>query len=220
MTPARTRHFRYWSPWLLPFAALWIAGIYAIVPDAGGLIARNWIFIPIGVAGAVVGNISAVGGGIVFIPCLIFIFHLPPVAALKIALATQSLGMTSGAVGWLQKNAVPLHALKIAVPGLLAGSTVSSLVFTPNALLVKLLFGPVSILLGVLTLVFSRTAKTAKGRTDIPAEARRPLFFAAVLGGLLTGWVAVGEGEVVAALLMLAYGVLKRPPALAWAWCC
>jgi uncharacterized protein len=207
MTPARARHFRYWSPWLLLFAAVWIAGFLAIAPDAGGLIARNWVFIPIGMAGAVLGNISAVGGGIVFIPCIIFIFHLPPVVALKISLATQSWGMTSGAIGWLQKNAVPLHALRIAVPGLLIGSTLSSLVFAPNALLVKLLFGPVSIWLGVLTLLLSRKTRTAVGRTDIPPAARLPLFAAAVLGGLITGWVAIGEGEVVAALLMLAYGV-------------
>jgi len=117
--------------------------------------------------------------------------------------------MTSGAIGWLQKKAVPLRALKIAVPGLLIGSTVSSFVLHPSALLVKLLFGPVSILLGVLTLVLSARDKTARGRADIPAEARWRLFFVAVLGGLITGWVAIGEGEAVAALLMLG---LKRPP--------
>ncbi len=207
MTPAHTRHFRYWSPWLLLFVILWVICLFAFAPDPGGLIAKNWIFIPIGVAGAILGNISAVGGGIVFIPIIVFIYHLSPVAALKVSLGTQSIGMTSGAIGWLQKKAVPLHALKIAVPGLLIGSTLSSLVFTPNALLIKALFGPVSIMLGVLTLVLSRKAKTAKGRTDIPAEARWPLFLGAILGGLLTGWVAVGEGEIVAALLMLVYGV-------------
>ena len=67
--------------------------------------------------------------------------------------------MTSGAIGWLQKGAVPLRALKIAVPGLLIGSTISSFAIHPSALLVKLLFGPVSILLGVLTLVPSARDK-------------------------------------------------------------
>ncbi len=153
------------------------------------------------------GNISAVGGGIVFIPVIMFIFHLPPVTALKIALASQSWGMTSGAIGWIQKKVVPLRALRIAIPGLLIGSTISSLVIHPSALLVKLLFGPVSILLGVLTIVLSLRAATAPGKTDIPSEATIPLFLIAIVGGLITGWVAIGEGEVVAALLMLAYGV-------------
>ena len=204
---AHRRHFRYWSPWLPLFAAAWLTALFLLADDPAGLIARNWVFIPIGVAGAILGNISAIGGGIVFIPCVIFIFHLPPVTALKVALATQSWGMTSGAVGWLQKKAVPLNALKAAVPGLLIGSTVSSLIIHPNALLVKLLFGPVSILLGLLTLILMRKARPAKGRADVPPGARWPLFFAAVFGGLITGWVAIGEGEVVAAVLMLAYGV-------------
>ncbi len=207
VSSAHKHQFRYWSPWLSLFLALWIAGLCAISPDAAGLVAKNWVFVPIGVAGAILGNISAVGGGIVFIPCVIFIFHLPPVVALKVALATQSWGMTSGAIGWLQKKAVPLQAIKIAVPGLLIGSTISTFAITPSALLVKLLFGPVSIVLGVLTLALSRRARTSGGRADIPARAKLPLFFAAVLGGLITGWVAIGEGEVVAALLMVAYGV-------------
>ncbi|MGA7711582.1 MAG: sulfite exporter TauE/SafE family protein [Rhizomicrobium sp.] len=204
---AQERHFRYWSPWLLLFAAVWLIGLFTLAHDPIVLLERNWVFIPVGFGGAVLGNISAVGGGIVFIPVIIFIFHLPPVTALKIALASQSWGMTSGAVGWIQKKVVPLRALRIAIPGLLIGSTISSLVIHPSALLVKLLFGPVSILLGVLTIVLSRRAATATGKTDIPSEATIPLFLIAIVGGLITGWVAIGEGEVVAALLMLAYGV-------------
>ena len=205
--PAEPHHFRYWSPWLGAFAALWLAGILGLAHDPVGLIERNWVFIPVGFGGALLGNISAVGGGIVFIPVVIFAFHLPPVTALKVALASQSWGMTSGALGWLQKKVVPLRALRIAVPGLLIGSTISSLVIHPSALLVKVLFGPVSILLGVLTLVLSRRAERTAGKADIPNEATVPLFLIAVIGGLITGWVAIGEGEVVAALLMLAYGV-------------
>jgi uncharacterized membrane protein YfcA len=199
--------FRYWSPWLALFAAVWVAGLIALARDPLGLIAHNWIYIPVGFGGAVLGNISAVGGGIVFIPVMMLVFRLEPVVALKVAIASQSWGMTSGAVGWLQKKVVPLNALRITVPGLLIGSTISSLVIHPSALLVKLLFGPVSIVLGVLTIVLSRRAAHAAGRPDIPSEAAWPLFAIAIVGGMLTGWVAIGEGEVVAALLMLAYGV-------------
>ncbi len=142
------RHFRYWSPWLLLFAAVWLVGYCSVAQDPVALFEKNWVFIPVGFCGAVLGNISAVGGGIVFIPVIMFVFHFPPVTALKIALASQSWGMTSGAIGWLQKRVVPLRALKFTVPGLLIGSSISSLVIHPSALLVKLLFGPVSILLG------------------------------------------------------------------------
>jgi hypothetical protein len=94
--------------------------------------------IPVGFCGALRGDISAVGGGIVFIPVIILLFHIPPVAALKIALSSQSFGMSSGAVGRIQKGVVPLSALKVTGPGLLIGSLLSSIVFHPSALLVKL----------------------------------------------------------------------------------
>jgi uncharacterized membrane protein YfcA len=178
-----------------------------LVADPIALFRKNWMFIPLGFCGAILGNISAVGGGIVFIPAIIFLFQLPAVTALKIALASQSWGMTSGAVGWMQKRVVPLRALKLTVPGLLLGSTVSSLVIHPSALLVKLLFGPVSILLGVLTIVLSKRAAKANASSVIPANAALPLVAIAFIGGLITGWIAIGEGELVAALLMLFYGV-------------
>ena len=201
------RHFQYWSPWLLVFAAIWLIGYFSLAHDPVALFERNWVFIPVGFCGAVLGNISAVGGGIVFIPVIMFAFHLPPVTALKIALASQSWGMTSGAIGWIQKKVVPMHALKLTVPGLLTGSCISSLVIHPSALLVKLFFGPVSILLGVLTIVLSQRAARSVPRAEIPSNAAFPLFIVSLIGGLITGWIAIGEGELVAALLMLVYGV-------------
>jgi uncharacterized membrane protein YfcA len=200
-------HFRYWSWWLLLFASVWTAGYFSLAHDPVALFRQNWVFIPVGFCGAILGNISAVGGGIVFIPVIIFLFHLPPVTALKIALASQSFGMTSGAIGWIQKRVVPLRALKLTVPGLLIGSAISSLVIHPSALLVKLLFGPVSILLGVLTIVLSRKSAKTAVVMEIPANAAVPLFLISFIGGLITGWIAIGEGELVAALLMLVYGV-------------
>ena len=138
---------------------------------------------------------------------MIFLFHTPPVSALKIALASQSFGMTSGAIGWMQKKVVPLRALKLTVPGLLAGSTISTLVVHPSAILVKGLFGPVSIFLGVMTLILSRRNSSRPPSWELPKQAAIPVIGASLIGGLITGWVAIGEGEIVAALLMLVYGM-------------
>jgi uncharacterized protein len=201
------RHFRYWSPWLVLFALAWAAVYFSVAPDPVPLLRKNAVFCLVGFGGAFLGNISAVGGGIVFIPVMIFVFHLPPVTALKIAIASQAFGMTSGAIGWIQKKVVPLQALKLTVPALLIGSTISSLVIHPSALLVKSLFGPVSILLGVLTIVLSRKQAMTNNRPTIPRKAAIPLILISLIGGLVTGWIAIGEGELVAALLMLAYGV-------------
>ncbi|HTI98714.1 MAG TPA: sulfite exporter TauE/SafE family protein [Dongiaceae bacterium] len=205
--PEAERHFRYWSWWLVLLLGAWGVGLGTCFPEPLELFRKHWIYIPVGFCGAFLGNISAVGGGIVFIPVFMFVFHLPPVTALKIALASQSCGMTSGAIGWIQKRVVPLRALLLTVPGLLTGSALSSLVFHPSALLVKLLFGPFSILLGILTLVLARRAARNGEVDEIPASARVPLAVISFVGGLITGWIAIGEGELIAALLMLAYGV-------------
>lgn len=197
---------RYWTWWLPVFVALWLAAVFTLAPHPVALIESNWVFIIVGFFAAVLGNISAIGGGIVFIPVMIFVFHLPPVVALKVAIASQCFGMTSGAIGWIQKKVVPFKALAYTVPGLLIGSTISSLVIHPNALLVKLMFGPVSIALGGITLILAGRAMASTSR-EVPKHAMIPVFLASLVGGLITGWVAIGEGELVAALLMLAYGM-------------
>ena len=126
------RNFRYWSWWLALYVAAWGMVYWTVTPEPAALFRRNAVFIVVGFFGAVLGNISAVGGGIVFIPVLIFLFQLDAVDALKIALCSQAFGMTSGAIGWMQKKVVPVNALKWTVPGLLLGSGVGSLVIHPS----------------------------------------------------------------------------------------
>jgi len=45
-----------------------------------------------------------------------------------------------------------------------------------------------------------------------------PLVICSLIGGLITGWIAIGEGEIVAALLMLFYRV-NVATCIGWAWC-
>jgi uncharacterized membrane protein YfcA len=203
-TPSRP--MLYWSWWLPLFGLAWLAFFFSAFPQPLTLFQQNWALIFVGIAGAFIGNITAVGGGLVFVPAMIFVYHLPPVVALKIAIATQSFGMTSGAIGWLRRGVVSLDALKFTIPGLLIGSTISSLVIHPNALLVKGLFGPVSILIGLITL-FLHQRHRHNEKHSIPDSAKIPLFIVSLIGGLITGWVAIGEGEVIAAFLMLAYKI-------------
>ena len=151
---------------------------------------------------AVVANATAIGGGLFFIPILVFGYGLPAVVALKLSIAGQAFGMTSGALGWLRRGVVPRQALLACVLPLLVGASVSSLLVHPSPALVKGLFGPVSIALGALALwLLDPPAE----REAVPAEALLPLRAVAFVGGLLSGWVAIGAGELVAAFLMLVH---------------
>lgn len=184
--------------------AVWVGVLFTCFDQPLALLQRHWVLILVGVAGAVIGNATAIGGGLVFIPFLTLAYQVEPVQSLKLALATQSVGMTSGAIAWVRRGVVPLGLLRIALPAMLVGAAISSLLIRPSPLLVKGLFGPVSILVGALALI---QPSRAEGADSLPESAHWPLRGIAFLGGLVTGWVAIGEGEVVAALLMLRYGL-------------
>lgn len=204
VSPVSTNRLKYWSWWLPLFAAGWVVVLYTAFPQPTDLFQRHWPLILVGVGGALLGNATAVGGGLVFIPVLIMVYQVEPVQALKLSLATQAFGMTSGALGWLRRGVVPLTVLGWCTPALLLGATIGTLLIHPSGLLVKALFGPVSILVGLLTLYLVN--RPGHGDT-IPGRAALPLVAVALVGGLLTAWIAIGEGEIVAAFLMLAYGL-------------
>lgn len=184
----------------------WSFVYFSLMPNAVATLASNWAFTLVGFVGAIIGNTTAIGGGLVFIPILIFGYHLEPVTSLKIAIVSQAFGMTSGAIAWSIKKKVPWYVVPWAVPGLLIGSSISSLVIHPNAMLVKGLFGPVSIFLGTLLLVMVFRKAKDEESYSWSGKAKAATIFASLVGGLLTGWVAIGEGEIVAATLMLAFG--------------
>jgi uncharacterized membrane protein YfcA len=197
-----SKRFRYFSPWLVLLTAAWCVIYFGMFPDPVGLAARNWPLVFVGVCGAVIGNITAIGGGLVFIPVLMFAYSTDPVSALKLTFVTQAVGMTSGATGWLSRGEVPVRLLKWTVPTLVLGALISSFLIRPNPMLVKGLFGPVTIIAGVLTLL---TMHRRGGLPDLPPGANWPVAAMSLLGGLVTGWVAVGEGEIIAAFCMLVY---------------
>lgn len=196
---------RYFGWWLPAMLAAWAVTAGALVDRPLEAAASYWPLVLVGVAGAALGNASAVGGGLIFVPVMVLVYRVDPVSSLQIALVAQAFGMTSGALGWLRRGQVPVGALPVAVPALLVGGTFSTLVVRPSPLLVKGLFGPVSVLVGLLVLYLLDHHE--RERRDVPRRAWPWLALVALGGGILTGWVAIGEGEVVAAFLMLVYGL-------------
>ena len=199
-SPSAKARLRYWTPALGVFALAWLVAWLALAPAPLALAREHGALVAVGFAVAVVANATAVGGGLLFIPIMVFGYGVAPLEALKLSIAAQAFGMTSGALGWLRRGAVPRAALAATLPLALAGATVSALLVHASPDLVKAVFGPVSIALGASTLAL------AGARADgavIPATAHPALRAAAAVGGLASGWVAIGAGELPAAYLML-----------------
>ena len=196
--------FTYFTPWLLVFTLIWLIGYMIIFPDPIGLAAKNWPLIVVGLLGSFIGNATAIGGGIVFIPVLMFVYKVDPISALKLTFVTQAVGMTSGAYGWIRRGEVPLHYLKWTVPALIVGTMISTFLIHPQPMLVKGLFGPIAFITGLLSLI---TLDRKSALTELPTNAFIPIILVSFIGGMITGWVAIGEGEIIAAFCMLAYGL-------------
>lgn len=194
---------------LLVFPIIWLALYFCLMPSPLSLLAERWPLILTGLAGAFIASLSAIGGGFVFIPVMIFVYHLPALVALKIALASQAFGMTTGAIGWLGKTPICKRTLVFAIPGLLSGATTSTFLIHPSPLTVKGIFGAVSIILGLLV-ALSTFRKTSDQSETINSKWALPVSLVAFVGGLISGWVAIGAGELVAALLILAAGIKGR----------
>jgi len=189
---------------LLLFAPAWAIAYFSLMPQPWEALSKGYIFILVGFLGAVIGNMTAIGGGLVFIPVLIFIYQVPAVLALKTSIITQAFGMTSGAIAWSRQKPIAWNIVFWAIPGMLIGSSISSLIIHPSPALVKGMFGPVSISLGIM--LFLTTLQSKERTRNWGAGAKIATVLASLLGGILTGWVAIGEGEMLAATLMLLFG--------------
>ena len=154
---------------------------------------------------ASVANATAIGGGFLFMPLFIFVYKLAPAVALKLSIATQAFGMTSGALAWGRKY-IDIRAFIYASSASILGVWVATYMWIVPSNYIKPLFALIS--LGVFFALIldetknSREQQAAKFVLNVTAVF---FVFSAFFGGLITGWTAIGVGEVVALYLMFFY---------------
>lgn len=155
---------------------------------------------------ASIANATAVGGGFLFMPLFIYIYKLAPVVALKLSIATQAFGMTSGALSWGRRY-IDRRAFILASAASILGVWFASFIWVVPSSYIKPLFAIISF--GVfIALIMEMKYKEASGSGSfLPVFNRSSLFFVicAFIGGLITGWTAIGVGEVVALYLLFVY---------------
>ena len=168
----------------------------------------------IGICAAVIANATGAGGGIIFLPSFIAL-GLTADQALATSFAIQCFGMTSGTLAWLifrQKEArlmpeqwqsfIPI-VLVSALSSVLGLVGAQQLLSTPP-IDVKLLFAVFSLAVGCL--IFFKALKMhdrMTGRTSaVSVVELLSLAVVCLIGGVITAWLSVGVGEILAIYLI------------------
>ncbi|NMH61338.1 sulfite exporter TauE/SafE family protein [Alteromonas ponticola] len=178
-------------------------------------------FTLLGVLGAVFANATGAGGGVVFVP---FFNQLgfSPVSIVATSFAIQCCGMTAGALTWwyhYRKEKAPDEewrtlpvSLVVAVPASLSGiwlAQFGTLAFEQLSFLqgkvedIHLGFGIFSIALSLA--LFATTLRKARliYRNRLEIVDAVSLVVIGCVGGVVTAWLSVGVGELVAVYLIL-----------------
>ncbi|MBD1390949.1 sulfite exporter TauE/SafE family protein [Neiella sp. HB171785] len=209
LNPPLSPYRKLWA--VIGFVVVWLSLLLA-QPEPSQVVAEHYKFSLLGVLGAIFANSTGAGGGVVFIPA----FHqlgFSELQSVATSFAIQCCGMSAGALTWLysyrhnHRSEAQWQGLIPAVLTCAAGAVVALLatqwlaIGAPAA--THLIFSVFSVGLGVVTLYCTLT----KGKQTVVCGL---LWFdyvalAAIglLGGVITAWLSVGVGELMAVYLIL-----------------
>jgi uncharacterized membrane protein YfcA len=136
------RFLRYQHLLVLIAPVVFVLSVYAWAPagDGGGYWLQYWWLFPVFLLGAITVNTVGISGSALFVPFLIFIFPLvahplEPETLVKVGLISESFGLSSSAIAFIQYGLVDRRlALALvggAVPFVVAGALLSFVIPEP-----------------------------------------------------------------------------------------
>lgn len=185
------------------------------------LVKEFGLFSGLGVIGAIFANATGAGGGVVFVPFFNYLsFSSQSVVATSFAI--QCCGMTAGALTWAAYykrqhkhddywKALP-SALILTIPPSICGigfaqySSQSKMLLGHlwgNANNLHIAFGSFSVLLAIAIFVSIPLMKRTHFKNELQTKDLIFLPFIGFLGGIITAWLSVGVGELVAVYLIV-----------------
>lgn len=195
---------------LLAFAALWLACV-AQLPEPVVLAVEHIKFSVLGLIGAIFANSTGAGGGVVFMPA----FHQMGFSAeqsVATSFAIQCFGMSAGAISWGRAYFATHRAdrdwlgfgqvILLCFGGSAAGLLTSQYVNLAAPAATHVVFSVFSILLGLMTL-FSCKRGAAPWRHKTGLCDTLVIVGIGLGGGVITAWLSVGVGELLAVYLIL-----------------
>lgn len=184
------------------------------------LVDGYWHFFFIGIFAATVANATGCGGGIVFLPAFV-VLGMSVEQALATSFTIQCFGMTSGSLNWLalakSESHGPDHCweqlpqvLAISLTASIGGLLLAQQFLQHPPFDVHYLFSIFSITIGALILYRLKNHYQADEFHSPPLtlQSKIALIMSCFIGGIITWWLSVGVGEILAiVLLTLGYNI-------------
>lgn len=160
-----------------------------------------WYMFPVAVVIAILANSSGFSGGVLFQPIYNLFLNVPIHNAVATGIATETIGMTSGALRYLYYRMIDLPIaftmIMLTIPGVVLGNHALIVI---NGDLLKLILG--FIILFIATMQFLHAMKRSYGqRMKVPVEDIYPYMWIPTLSGFFSAATGTGVCEISQPLL-------------------
>ena len=155
-----------------------------------------WYVFPYAIFVAIVANASGFSGAVLFQPFFNFVLKLPIANSIATGVATETIGMSSGAARYLWMKKVDTSALKVMLPPILIGVALGLYLFVkvPRDIL-RLLVGVV--ISGIALYQFWRVGKGIFGQSEtLNLTKLRHWSWVGLFSGLFSACTGTGVAEM------------------------
>jgi uncharacterized protein len=155
-----------------------------------------WYITPIAICIAILANSSGFSGGVLFQPIFNLVLNLPIQNAIATGIATETIGMTSGAIRYIILKMVELPIgftmIMLTIPGVILGNYALLII---NGDFLKFVLG--FIIIGIATLQLINALKRSFGRKEkIPIEDIYGYMWIPPIGGFFSATTGTGICEL------------------------
>jgi uncharacterized protein len=155
-----------------------------------------WYMLPVSILIAILANSSGFSGGVLFQPIFNLVLKIPVQNSIATGIATETLGMTSGAIRYLFYKMVELPVgfmmIIFTIPGIILSKLALSFV---NGDLLKLVLG--IIIFGVATVqLLNALKKTFGKKINVSYKNLFPYIWIAPIAGLFSATTGTGIAEL------------------------
>ncbi|TRX55238.1 sulfite exporter TauE/SafE family protein [Thalassomonas sp. M1454] len=173
-------------------------------------------FLFLGIAGAIAANSTGAGGGVVFVPSFqalsMDVEHI-----IATSFAIQCFGMTMGSISWLnffrghdqqkiEKVSLFYRTLGVSIPFSILGLFLVQYANWQAMSSINNMFSLFSLVFGVIVLlhcVYVRSRSSHRGVIELTKLEILLIAATSFIGGIITAWISVGVGEILAVILLL-----------------